>query len=144
MDKPIPLFKVFMAPSAAEEVGKTLNSGFVGQGPKVEQFEALLRERLQTPYVNTVNSCTSGLQLVCHNIKNFGKPMLELVPGELPDKAPLLGLKIEDALKIIEQTFNTDLLVEWQKECHPQKNQDVLKAIGAQMKAATSGINQGE
>ena len=31
----IPLFKVFMADTAAPEVTKVLNSGFIGQGPKV-------------------------------------------------------------------------------------------------------------
>ena len=36
INKKIDLFKVFMAPTAAEEVGKVLNSGYIGQGPKVE------------------------------------------------------------------------------------------------------------
>ena len=34
--KEIPLFRVFMSPTAAGEVGKVLNSGYIGQGPKVE------------------------------------------------------------------------------------------------------------
>ena len=34
----IPLFKVFMADTAAEEVTKVLNSGYIGQGPKVDDF----------------------------------------------------------------------------------------------------------
>ena len=33
--KKIDLFKVFMAPTAAEEVTKVINSGYIGQGPKV-------------------------------------------------------------------------------------------------------------
>ena len=36
----IPLFKVFMADTAAEEVTKVLDSGYIGQGPKVDEFEA--------------------------------------------------------------------------------------------------------
>ena len=42
MKKPenkIPLFKVFMSPKAGEKVTDVLNSGFIGQGPKVEEFE---------------------------------------------------------------------------------------------------------
>ncbi len=40
----IPLFKVFMAPTAKEEVGKVLDSGYIGQGPKVDEFEKQLGE----------------------------------------------------------------------------------------------------
>ena len=35
----IPLFKVSMAPEAAERVGETLLSGYVTQGPRVEELE---------------------------------------------------------------------------------------------------------
>ena len=35
----IPLFKVFMAPTAKEKVGEVLDSGYIGQGPKVDEFE---------------------------------------------------------------------------------------------------------
>jgi dTDP-4-amino-4,6-dideoxygalactose transaminase len=44
MDKNISLFKVFMAPTAATEVGKVLNSGYIGQGSKVEEFENQLKK----------------------------------------------------------------------------------------------------
>ena len=37
MKKEIPLFKVFMADTAADKVAKVLNSGFIGQGPMVDQ-----------------------------------------------------------------------------------------------------------
>ena len=37
----IPLFKVFMSPSAKEKVGEVLDSGYIGQGPKVDEFEKL-------------------------------------------------------------------------------------------------------
>lgn len=71
--KKIPLFKVFMADEAKKNIVEVLNSGFIGQGPKVEEFERLLREKLGIHYVNTVNSATSGLQLAIHLIKhNFG------------------------------------------------------------------------
>ena len=38
-DKGIPLFFPFIAPEAAEEVLDTLNSRWIGQGPKVDAFE---------------------------------------------------------------------------------------------------------
>jgi len=74
----IPLFKVFMAPTAADEVGKVLNSGFIGQGPKVEEFESQLKNYLNNDRLVTLNSGTSGLHLALHllkrpdtNIKNY-------------------------------------------------------------------------
>lgn len=41
----------------------TLLSGYIGQGPRVEEFEKALSARLETPHALTVNSATSGLQL---------------------------------------------------------------------------------
>lgn len=38
----IPLFKVAMAESVAARVAETLASGFIGQGPRVAEFEAEL------------------------------------------------------------------------------------------------------
>jgi dTDP-4-amino-4,6-dideoxygalactose transaminase len=65
----IPLFKVFMADTAAEEVTKVLNSGYIGQGPKVEQFENQLKKYFNHDYVQTVNSGTSALHLALHLLK---------------------------------------------------------------------------
>ena len=61
----IPLHKVLMAPNVAEEVGKVLNSGYVAQGPKVEEFEDAL-EKVLGARVLTVNSGTSALELAYH------------------------------------------------------------------------------
>ena len=44
MKDPIQLFKVHMAPTAAEEVSKVLNSGYIGQGSKVDEFENQLKD----------------------------------------------------------------------------------------------------
>jgi len=44
MKSNIPLFKVFMADTAGEEVSKVLNSGYIGQGPKVDAFEDNLKK----------------------------------------------------------------------------------------------------
>lgn len=69
MKKDIQLFKVFMSPNAKVEVGKVLDSGYIGQGPKVEEFEACLRNFLNTDRVLTLNSGTSGLHLALHLLK---------------------------------------------------------------------------
>jgi dTDP-4-amino-4,6-dideoxygalactose transaminase len=60
----IPLFKVKMSEEAAKNVSDVLFSGYVTQGPKVEEFEELLWGELKTetkPIV--VNSCTSAINL---------------------------------------------------------------------------------
>lgn len=66
----IPLFKVFMASEVGESVTQVLNSGYVGQGPKVEEFEKLLENKFNKK-VLTVNSCTSALHLALRLIKDL-------------------------------------------------------------------------
>ena len=67
--KEIPLFRVFMSPTAAEEVGKVLNSGYIGQGPKVDEFEKILKSHFNHDYVLTLNAGTSALHLALHLLK---------------------------------------------------------------------------
>jgi dTDP-4-amino-4,6-dideoxygalactose transaminase len=62
-DTTIPLFKVFMPESVMEPLKATLMSGFIGQGPKVAEFERQLSVRIASANVLAVNSATSGLQL---------------------------------------------------------------------------------
>ena len=50
INTPIQLFKVHMNPNAKVEVGKILDSGYIGQGPKVDEFENQLKEN----YLRTV------------------------------------------------------------------------------------------
>jgi dTDP-4-amino-4,6-dideoxygalactose transaminase len=66
----IPLFKVYMSPRVVEEVPKTLMSGFITQGAKVEEFEKMLCDRLGNPYILTLNSATSGLTLALRLLMN--------------------------------------------------------------------------
>ena len=65
----IQLFKVFMSENAAPEVTKVLNSGYIGQGEKVEQFESKLQDFFMKDYIVTLNSGTSGLHLALDLLK---------------------------------------------------------------------------
>lgn len=65
----IPLFKVFMSPDVIEPLNKVILSGFITQGPMVEQFESALQEFFQHPYVLTLNSATSGLTMALRLLK---------------------------------------------------------------------------
>ena len=38
-EQAIPLFKVYMNPSAKDAACEVLDSGYIGQGPKVDEFE---------------------------------------------------------------------------------------------------------
>ncbi|NBP00914.1 MAG: DegT/DnrJ/EryC1/StrS family aminotransferase [Proteobacteria bacterium] len=70
-----------MSETASGKVAETLNSGFIGQGPKVDEFELLLSKRLQKDHVLTVNSATSAEHLAFHLLKKpnptLGWPGLE-------------------------------------------------------------------
>lgn len=67
--KNIPLFKVFMTEDLSL-VNETLKSGYVGQGPKVDEFEEIIGNYIGNNLVSTVNSATSGLHLVLHMLKD--------------------------------------------------------------------------
>ena len=58
----IPLFKPYVSSKAGKIVTDTLNSGYIGEGPRVKEFERIL-ERMLGGYVVLVNSCTSALHL---------------------------------------------------------------------------------
>lgn len=63
----IPLFKVMMSDEAQHAVAKVLNSGFIGQGKCVEEFEDELQQELCSDVRPiTVNSCTSAIDLALH------------------------------------------------------------------------------
>ena len=78
-EQSIPLFKVFMARTAKEKVGEVLDSGYIGQGPKVEEFEKQLGEYFGNKKVVTVNAGTSALHLALHLLK---KPKEDWVKNE--------------------------------------------------------------
>lgn len=59
----IPLLKVHMPEGAVTAAAETLRSGYVGQGPRVDEFETLLKIWFGNANVLTLNSCTSALQL---------------------------------------------------------------------------------
>ena len=69
MKKNIPLFKVHMADSVSEKVTQVLKSGFIGQGPVVEEFEEYLKKYFRHDKVLTLNSATSAEHLALHMLK---------------------------------------------------------------------------
>lgn len=78
----IPLFKVAMSERASKLVAETLASGYIGQGPRVEEFEAELFQIMGTTNLLTVNSGTSGLHLALHLLKAPDGAWPGLQPGD--------------------------------------------------------------
>lgn len=70
MSELIRLFKVAMSPEAKVRVGEVLDSGYIGQGPKVDEFERALAKEFEidddVDGVLTTNSCTSAIDLALH------------------------------------------------------------------------------
>ena len=64
------LFKVFVSEDVIKPVNEVLMSGQLTQGPKVEEFEAALKNYIGNPYILTLNSGTSGLTLALRLLKN--------------------------------------------------------------------------
>ena len=61
--KSIPLFKVHLPESVLQPLNITLMSGYIGQGPKVDQFEERLAPWMGGGNVLTVSSGTASLHL---------------------------------------------------------------------------------
>lgn len=59
----IQLFKPKICEAAIKSVEKTLRSGWIGLGPKVEQFENDFCNYIKCKYAVALNSATSGLHL---------------------------------------------------------------------------------
>lgn len=63
ISKHIPLGKPFFGNEEVEAVRNTLESGWVAQGPRTEQFEKKLSTYCDAKFGIAVNSCTSALHL---------------------------------------------------------------------------------
>tara|TARA_R110001592_G_scaffold314659_1_gene590378 strand:+ start:18702 stop:19856 length:1155 start_codon:yes stop_codon:yes gene_type:complete len=68
-----------MAPTAKEKVGEVLDSGYIGQGSKVDEFENQLGSFFGNPKVITTNAGTSALHLALHLLK---KPFSKTISFE--------------------------------------------------------------
>ena len=59
----IPLFKVFMPENAKTKMGRVLDSGFLAEGPMVEEFSKRIGNFIGNHRVVPVNSCTTALSI---------------------------------------------------------------------------------
>lgn len=61
--KTLSMFKPYVNQKAIDLVAETLSSGWIGEGPKVQEFERRLGELLETAYPIAVNTGTAALHL---------------------------------------------------------------------------------
>lgn len=73
MSENVSLFKVFMSKEAKQNVQETLESGYISQGPREEEFKQSLCTYLNNEHVALVNSATSGLNMA---FEMFQKPFM--------------------------------------------------------------------
>jgi dTDP-4-amino-4,6-dideoxygalactose transaminase len=59
-----------MSPDVISPINEKILSGFITQGPAVEEFEQKLQQKFNYPYILTLNSATSGLTLAIRMIKD--------------------------------------------------------------------------
>ncbi len=64
----IPLTRPYFDSEELEEIQKVLDSGWVTQGPKVEEFEEKIADYLGVKYAIAVTNCTSALHLALISI----------------------------------------------------------------------------
>ena len=69
MKNKIPLFKVYMTDTAGDAAKEVLYSGYIGQGPKSEEFEDKLKGFLSNDLVLLINAATSAEHLAIHLLK---------------------------------------------------------------------------
>jgi dTDP-4-amino-4,6-dideoxygalactose transaminase len=100
-EKPIVFGQPWFSTEEEELVLSTLRSGWIGQGPLVEEFERRLAEYLGVQNVVTVNSCTAALHL---SLVAAG-----LGPG---DEVVTTGFTFVATLNAIEHTGATAVLVD--------------------------------
>jgi len=94
----IPLFQVFMAPEAPERVAETLASGYIGQGPRVEEFETALQREwgLDHPPV-TVSSGTAAITLALR--------LIGITPGDEVISTPMTCVATNSPVALMGATI---------------------------------------
>lgn len=64
--KMIPLFKVFVSKDVDKPLLETIHSGWIGEGPKVQEFETNLKAYVGNNKLITCNAGTSALHIAYH------------------------------------------------------------------------------
>lgn len=104
----IPLFKPFLSNNIASRLQKVFNSGFIGEGQEVKEFELILSNYFENPFVCTTNSCTSALHLA--HVLNGSKKVITFPLTCFATNVPILHAGCEPIwVDVDPDTLNPDL-----------------------------------
>jgi perosamine synthetase len=120
----IPLFKPYIPKETIDEVVDTLNSGWIGQGPKVDQFEKDFSKKFNQKYCVSMSSGSAALE-TAYELVGI-KPGDEVISTPLtasPTNIPLLRM----GAKIVWGDINSKTLC--------LDREDVLRKITSKTKA---------
>jgi dTDP-4-amino-4,6-dideoxygalactose transaminase len=122
-------FLVFGAPTIGEEeiaeAAASLRSGWIGTGPKVQQFERMLAEYIGIEHVRCVASCTASLFL--------GMQVAGIGPG---DEVIVPSMTFVASANAVEHTGATPVLV----DCDPRTGIIDLDAVEAAITPRTRAV----
>jgi dTDP-4-amino-4,6-dideoxy-D-glucose/dTDP-4-amino-2,4-dideoxy-beta-L-xylose transaminase len=106
----IPLLKVCLSNKVESNLKQVFESGWIGQGPVVSEFESRLSNFFQNSTVIATNSCTSALQLAFYEIAKTHNCILTTPLTCFATTAAIIhaGLKIK-WVDIDPQTLNLDM-----------------------------------
>lgn len=101
-----------MAPESHTKVKEVLNSGYIGQGERVEEFERTLSNFFGPGPCNilAVNSCTSSLQLALHLIDDPGGEVLTSPLNCFAGASVVLAAHMRPRWLDVDDMGNIDLL----------------------------------
>lgn len=120
----LPFARPSISEETIEEVVSCLRSGWITTGPRVQSFEADLREYLGAPYALTVSSATAGLYLaLC---------LLDLRPG---DQVITPALTFVCAPNTIVQAGGTPVFVDIDPHTYTLDLDQVERALTPKTKA---------
>jgi len=108
--KEIPMFKVTMNPAVNDTLLPVLHSGWIGQGPKVAEFESHLWKKFNNPNVLALAAGTHGLSLA---LRLAGvKQGHEVITTPLTCTATNMPILMHGA-KIVWADISRDLNIDW-------------------------------
>lgn len=116
----IPVLKPSMTEREVEAVADVLRSGWLGNGPVCQRFEAALAKRYGYEHCVTVNSATAALHLAC--VVNGIGPGDEVIVPALTFVSTALAVSYCGARPIFADVVHDTLTLDWCEEANLHTN----------------------
>ena len=71
---PIPITRPWVGDEEAQAAGEAIRSGWLSQGPRVQQFEAAIAEYVGARHAIATTNCTTALHLALRRVKSSAPP----------------------------------------------------------------------